>query len=278
VGFVVAGLVETLLCVASILGFVGAIVRKQTFVQAYAYFIYVHFILNIAVAGYLIFMVTHFSTNAQVKACQGTIKNAQAKDQCTGLLSIAQGVYFVVVAFVLLVEMYGALIVTRYVNQIKNEKRSARASRMESEEAFSLVPKGKNSRYSAHSGFQTRDIISPDPRQSTQEFDPYEEIMGQNYGSGPSQAYSGMPAPPVEVGYGGGSWSYKDISEEEKARLKERDNEMEIFESTPVVGEDELERRKQEIKSPMGPPQIMTSRGMEDLPRYTLSDPPRRAS
>ncbi|KAH0589047.1 hypothetical protein H2248_004820 [Termitomyces sp. 'cryptogamus'] len=173
-GFIVAGLVETLLFVVSSLGFVGAIVRKQLFVQLYAYFLYVHFLLNIGVAGYLLYLVTHFSANATTEACQDTIQNKQAQSQCTGFLKVAEEVYLVVAATVLLVELYVALVVTRYLNQLQNEKRSARGLRLENEEAFGLVLKAKV-RYSA----------LPDERDQSQtpvyssygpDFDPYEEI------------------------------------------------------------------------------------------------------
>lgn len=50
-------------------------------------------------------MVTHFTANAQVAACQKTVQNQDAEEQCTGLLKIAQGVYFVIAALVLLIEL-----------------------------------------------------------------------------------------------------------------------------------------------------------------------------
>jgi hypothetical protein len=101
---------------------VGAVVRKQLFVQIYAYFIYVHFVLNLGVAIYLLYMIVHVSSTDQVKACQLAIQNTAAQAQCTGLLKVlgsfillshAQterlkvglGVYSAVAATVLLTEM-----------------------------------------------------------------------------------------------------------------------------------------------------------------------------
>ncbi|KAF5380443.1 hypothetical protein D9615_004473 [Tricholomella constricta] len=270
-GFVIAGLVESLLFIASILGFVGTIVRKQLFVQIYTYFIYVHFLLNIGVAGYLLYMVTHFSKNATVKACQETIQNQQAKDQCTGLLKVTRGIYVVVAAIVLLVELYGALIVTRYVNQVKNEKRSARASRLDNEEAFSLVTKGKDPYSSLPDGqdrgraFTSLQVYSGE---SGEEFDPYQGIREGRR----SSAYDGVPSDPEGVGYGGGFWTHSDISSEEKARLKQR--EVDIEEEAAEEVRQETESRDSDVKSREGPP-LPTLRAPDELPRYTLSDPPR---
>ncbi|GLB37486.1 hypothetical protein LshimejAT787_0405370 [Lyophyllum shimeji] len=256
-GFIIAGLVESLLFVASTLGFVGAIVRKQLFVQIYAYFISVHFLLNIGVAGYLLFLVTHFSSSAAAKACQETIQNQQAKEQCTGLLKVARGVYLVVAAVVLLIELYVALVVTRYLNQIQIEKRSARASRMHNEEAFALVG-SKGKAYFDH------------------EFDPYDGIREPIQEVGYLTAYDGPLSHSDEIGYGGGFWTHSEISAEEKERLEQKENEVDI----QVIRAKELasESKSLDVKLAMGPPPLPSTGVVDELPRYTLSDPPRGPS
>lgn len=155
---------------------------------------------------------------------------------------------------------------------MKNEKRNARKSRLDSEEAFRLVPntKGK-ARYSA---LPSPGLDAIYERNSMGEFNPYDEVAGPSHSPGPSYTYDNGPPPPIEVGYGGGSWTHQDISEEEKARMKRMDAEVGIV-PTPEVDEEEIDRRRQEIKSPNGPPPSTRRREMEDLPRYTLSDPPR---
>jgi len=85
--------------------FLGAIARKQLFVQIYAYFTYIHFFVNVVVAAYLLYVVTHFSDNALEHACQGTVQNPQGQEQCGGLLKFARGVYVAVAGIVLLIEM-----------------------------------------------------------------------------------------------------------------------------------------------------------------------------
>ncbi|KAF8664370.1 hypothetical protein AX16_000742 [Volvariella volvacea WC 439] len=201
IAFIIAGLVETLLFVASILGFVGAVVRKQTFVQAYAYIIYFHFFLNLGVAIYFLYVITRVGQNAAMVACLETIQNEDAEDQCVDLLKIAKAVYIVVSTIVILTEMYGAIIVARYVHQIKEEKRrKKRASRAMASE----------------SGNQSL-LHSRDPSDAS-EFNPYQDAPSH---SSESTTYShGDIPPPIEVGYGGGSWTHQDITNEEKARLK----------------------------------------------------------
>ncbi|KIM40069.1 hypothetical protein M413DRAFT_54431, partial [Hebeloma cylindrosporum] len=140
VAFILAAVTETILFAASILGLIGALVRKQSFTQIYTYTLYVHFILNVAVAAYLTYEVTRVSSNLRTLACQTAIKDPEAQSQCTGLLNIARWVYLVVAATVLLVEMYGAIIATRYLYQLRREKGAARA-RLDTESAFQLKPR-----------------------------------------------------------------------------------------------------------------------------------------
>ncbi|KAG6845923.1 hypothetical protein H0H87_000729 [Tephrocybe sp. NHM501043] len=263
-GFVIAGLVETFLFVASSLGFVGAIVRKQLFVQIYAYFIYVHFLLNIGVAAYLLYLVTHFSANAAVKACQETIQNKQAEDQCTGLLRVTQGVYLAIAAIVLLVELYLALVVTRYLNQLRNEKRSARGLRLENEEAFGLVSRGKG-RYSALPSQQDGGFAHPVYSSSGPDFDPYKEIHDPVHEERRLTGHDNTFRP-QEVDYGGGSWTHAEISSEEKARLQRE--EMDLM---PGRESAESVRWNPDSKTPTGPafpaPEVVDS--SLDPPKYT---------
>ncbi|KAJ7188159.1 hypothetical protein C8R46DRAFT_1053845 [Mycena filopes] len=201
--FIIAGLVETLLFVASVLGFVGAVVRKQLFVQIYAYFIYVHFILNLGVAIYLLYFLVHVASSDQVKACQLAVHNTAAQNQCTGLLKVGLGVYGAIASVVLLTEMYGAIIVARYVNQVQREKRNIRASRM-SQGAFKMGPPA-GGRYSTLKGDDADHIPLrasgfSNPR-AEEEFDPYEEVAGPDYRGSTYSAYDGMP-PSADLDHG----------------------------------------------------------------------------
>ncbi|KAG6849565.1 hypothetical protein H0H93_007346, partial [Arthromyces matolae] len=226
--FVVTGLVETLLFVVSCLGFVGAIVRKQLFLRIYAYFLYVHFVLNIGVAAYLLYVVAHFSANATAKACQSTIENEQAKSQCTGLLKVATGVYVTVTTLVLLIELYVALVVTRYLNQIRNEKQDAH---LYNEEAFELMPKTK-ARYEflpdggntiSRSHLAVYSGNGPD-------FDPYGEVDTSKQEGRRRRSEHCDVNHPEEDGYGGGSWTHSQITYDEKARMKLEEQELDAHE------------------------------------------------
>jgi len=209
--FVVAGLVETFLFLASLLGFVGAIVRKQVFVQIYAYFLYFHFLLNVGVAAWLLYMIVHFSSTAAVKACQDALQNAQTKQQCTGLLKIGLHVYFIVAAIVLVTELYGTIIIARYVNQIQREKRSIRASRIHSSESgYKLIPVPRSPAYASakSDNLDSRGLLhSPLPHSQAssegtshlREFDPYEDLEGPDYRTTHSYPYDGIPLHAADV-------------------------------------------------------------------------------
>ncbi|ETW80729.1 hypothetical protein HETIRDRAFT_101844 [Heterobasidion irregulare TC 32-1] len=125
--FVGAGLVETLLALLSILGFVGAVVRKQSFVTAYCYALYAHFLVNLAVASYFLYVILHAEHAAATRACEDAIEDAGAQGQCLGLLRFAAGIYGGLAGGLLALELYGAFMATRYVHQVKHEKRKMKA-------------------------------------------------------------------------------------------------------------------------------------------------------
>ncbi|KDR75832.1 hypothetical protein GALMADRAFT_248557 [Galerina marginata CBS 339.88] len=226
--FVIAALTETILFAASIFGLVGAIVRKQSFTQIYAYILYVHFIINLGVAAYLTYEVTRVTTKFENLACQAAIKDPQAQGQCTGFLTFARWVYLAIASTVLLVELYGAIIVTRYLNQLKREKGSAQAMRMDTENAFQLKVRNGH-QYSKldestnqHFPGYLPPLDSYHLESSDVEFDPYTEtVLPSTNGALGGDRH----ALPIAVGYGGGSWTHDDIVTEEKGRSKDIDEE-----------------------------------------------------
>ena len=153
-----------------------------------------------------------------------------------GLLKVARWVYFVIAGIVLFVEIYTALIISRYLHQLKKEKRTAKAMQ-ESESAFGLVS-GSRGRYSSVRGGQNVQVYG---HGDSDEFDPYElptqfrDDSGRNgeqrYGEpeslpGPSSRNSGVGGDTSEeVGYGGGFWTHREISDQEKARLQKTEAE-----------------------------------------------------
>ncbi|KAJ3920439.1 hypothetical protein F5877DRAFT_38140 [Lentinula edodes] len=240
--FILAGLVETLLFIASVVGFIGAIVRKQVFILIYTYFIYVHFVVNVAVAGFFLYVVLHFSSTAIAKACDDTVKNAGAQAQCTGIFSDFKTIYIVVALLVLFIELYGALIVTRYVHQIKTEKSTARTSRM-----VLLDRTGRSS-----------------------EFNPYEDTEHPRYPSyqaGPSSYAAHDETPAIEEGYGGGSWTHEQISQDEKSLLRQQEQDDDALPS-PSRNFNEQNR---DVKTAAGPP---TPHEIDPLPQYALTESP----
>ncbi|KAJ2931484.1 hypothetical protein H1R20_g5627, partial [Candolleomyces eurysporus] len=277
--FVVAGLVETILFLASILGFVGSIVQKQSFIQTYAYILYGHFFLNIGAAAYLGYVVIDFQRNATRVGCDETIIDDEAQNDCRGLLRITATVYIVIAAIVLLAELYGAIIVTRWLNYVqrdKREKRMLRESKRATDSAFSLRPLNR----SFYDDSRATSSVYLPLGQRDEEFDPYAEVPR----SAPSQHSRFAtdrtlvndddlrPPPPIEVGYGGGSWTHRDISEEEKSRIElaERDS---TTVSLADLTEAEKERRRSEIKSPYGPPSAEEDTESESLPQYVATFP-----
>lgn len=127
----------------------------------------------------------------------------------------------------------GSIIVARYVNQIQREKREARAFRSDTDQAFQLKARDGHqyTKLPDPESHATLPILDPSYLgPSSVEFDPYAEERPTHE---PTQApyydnttYDAAP-PPIDEGYGGGTWTHDGIAQEEKAKLKLRDLEEE---------------------------------------------------
>lgn len=142
--FIGGAIVETLFFLISSVGLIGVIVRKQTFVTAYVVGLYVHFLLNLGVAGYLLFVILHATREDTDVLCQHAISNSQAQGQCSTLFNAIRGAYAALASLILVIELYGAIVATRYVYQVRAEKREARMPtrhmRVQSADAGQFVP------------------------------------------------------------------------------------------------------------------------------------------
>ncbi|KAJ8076505.1 hypothetical protein PM082_000928 [Marasmius tenuissimus] len=263
---VVAGLVQTVLLLASMLGFIGAIVRKQSFVQTYAYILYGHFLLNVAVAIFLLVMITRASSNAVTKACEETVKDSGGQDQCTGLIRVVRQIIIAVSLVVLLIELYGAIIAARYLNQIQGEKRTARSvreSRIRESQAFEIqeMNKRRSQRPTSTTDF-------------TRDYDPYEETGVQHNRhstSGSSlHGYQSVALADEHEGYGGGSWTHEDVASVEKARLRSLEEGDNGELPNPFLSNSES---KHDDKAKHALTSTTASTESDTLPRYSLSDP-----
>jgi len=133
--FIAGAIVETLFFLISSVGLIGVIVRKQTFVTAYAVGLYVHFLLNLGVAGYLFSVILHATREDTNVLCQHAINSTQGQGQCSTVFNAIRGVYAGLASIILVIELYGAIVATRYVYQVRAEKREARTPRQKRRES-----------------------------------------------------------------------------------------------------------------------------------------------
>jgi len=197
--FILTALLETLLFLVSVIGFSGVVVRKQLFVMIYAYALYVHLVINTIVGIYLLWMISHTQNVDVVHACKQAVQDTQATSQCTGVLNIVGGIFYGITAFVLFIEFYGAAVVTRYMRQLRGEKKFGRESRIRDRE--SRIAASQHTRYST---LQNQEAAQAEPAHG--EFNPYEVY---------EPTFGGLPQ---EEGYGGGKWSLHDIARDEKQK------------------------------------------------------------
>jgi hypothetical protein len=164
----------------------------------------------------------------------------------------------------LIVIVDGAIIVTRHLNLVKKEKRSNKEFRENFDSAFSL-----QKRSHAYTPVSRNDL---ERGPQDEEYNPYREAEDPGHSRTPSDLARQrsvavdptLRAVPVEVGYGGGSWTHSDISEEEKARLQ-RARSSSTTNHERQLSVEEVDRRRTEHKL-VNPPDIVP---VEPLPEYT---------
>jgi hypothetical protein len=84
---------------------VSAIVRKLTLATTYAAGLYIHFLINLIVAIYLLFVILHTTHTDTVTLCQNVLKNQQSKDQCNSIFDSIRRLYAGIASFILIVEL-----------------------------------------------------------------------------------------------------------------------------------------------------------------------------
>lgn len=140
VAFLLTGITETTLFFLSIVGFVGVVARKQSFVMLYTYFLYAHFVLNVIVGIYFLVTIRQGNRQQFVDYCASVFAGTSAESNCTRLTSISTYVFMTIVAVLLLLELYGTVIATRYVYRLRIQKKDDRSRRLGYFHALSVPP------------------------------------------------------------------------------------------------------------------------------------------
>ncbi|KAG1742843.1 hypothetical protein EDB19DRAFT_599381 [Suillus lakei] len=161
--FWAVGIVETIFLAVSVIGFIGAVARKQRFVRIYAYFVYIHLLLNVIVGIYFLVTIRQSNREQLVDECYVVFVNNPSQSNCQNLADISTYVFIAVVSFVLLLELYGALIATRYLNTLTKQKKVEHSRRLGLYHAVANIP----SSHSRNPSGMSDDIELLHPRDSS---------------------------------------------------------------------------------------------------------------
>ncbi|KAH7888762.1 hypothetical protein F5I97DRAFT_1855305 [Phlebopus sp. FC_14] len=128
--FILTGVVESILFLVSITGFVGVVVRKQLFVTIYTLFLYAHSILNLLVGIYFLITIRMSNRQQLVDECARVFVNTPTESDCSRLMNVSTYIFIAIVIALLLLELYGALIATRYQYRLRMQKKDSRSRRL----------------------------------------------------------------------------------------------------------------------------------------------------
>lgn len=112
----------------------------------YAYFLYIHFFLNLIVGIYFLVIVRQSNRQELVDYCSDVFENTSVGSSCSRLMSVSTYVFIAIVAALLLLELCGSrlfcvfafsdleedgtVIAARYVHRLRMQKRQDRSRRL----------------------------------------------------------------------------------------------------------------------------------------------------
>ncbi|EMD37420.1 hypothetical protein CERSUDRAFT_114087 [Gelatoporia subvermispora B] len=203
VAFIFAALLESLLTIAAIIGFAGAITRKLLFVLIYCGALYFNWLVMLGVIAYFLGMINHATEDDLRVLCSQTIRNSQAQGQCSGVLNTLRGVLIGIGILLLLIELWGAFIATRYARQLRGDKARQRVARI-SKLAQDRLPLLHSRTSTTENGEPFADIDI----EVEKEFNPYDDPSCRSPGirpDTPSRLSSAHPSPRSLSPMGSGS-------------------------------------------------------------------------
>jgi len=131
IAIIVAGVVFSLMCIASLFGFIGAVIRKRALVAFYATELWILTVVELAAGAFLIYTIFHNSDQFTQECIDNVNKQVQGSGANITVDAAAvcnfggkTGRIAFIVSFVvsLLIQAYCALIVSRYVSQLSEEQ------------------------------------------------------------------------------------------------------------------------------------------------------------
>ena len=85
--------------------FIGAIIRKESFVKSYSYFLYIHLIINVAVGSYFLWIITHTATLGEGSLCTEIFQNDGVQSTCNKLFSMGKDIFIGIIVCIWLIEL-----------------------------------------------------------------------------------------------------------------------------------------------------------------------------
>jgi len=120
--FIVIGIITTMYALCSLAGFIGSILRKRRLVALYSTLLWILLTVNIGVAIYVGYVDIH--NRGQIQSdCQQWAANGTVSDNgCDDGSHVSVAVEIISLIISLLFQLYGCIIVKRYVEQLSEEQ------------------------------------------------------------------------------------------------------------------------------------------------------------
>jgi len=116
IGIIVFGVVLAIVCLISLFGFIGAMVRNRRMVKSYSTIVWISFLISCAATGFFLYAI--YSSNSLIQ-CTGTNGAVQP---CNSFSKKTKIIVTTSLAVALLIELYFSSVIGRYVDQLEDEQ------------------------------------------------------------------------------------------------------------------------------------------------------------
>ncbi|EJD07929.1 uncharacterized protein FOMMEDRAFT_164747 [Fomitiporia mediterranea MF3/22] len=113
----------TLLAIVSLFGLIGAIAKRARLVSLYATLLYINLALSIATGVFYLFILFKSDTKRRVvEKCVDGDRSSVKRDGCNTAYDVYRIVLIPIYCFVWFFLLYGCLIVSNYIGQLREER------------------------------------------------------------------------------------------------------------------------------------------------------------
>jgi len=122
ISVVITSVAYTALAIISLLGLIGTITKRQSFISVYNTMVWYHLGFSIVTGAFFIYTLFHKVGDDDVNNCVSSSTSQGKQDECQRTFEVGRGIIIGLYILLWLIEIWVCVIVSRYVAQLQEEE------------------------------------------------------------------------------------------------------------------------------------------------------------